>query len=190
VTLAQSPELAASDVEILGRIGSGDLRALGVLFDRHEATVKRFIGRLGVAPAEVDDLVQLTFLDVPRAAPRFDQRWPLRNWLLGLAAVVVRRHRRSLARAAARLAAWASDPISHSRSSPDEDLERRDAAVQVMRALNKLSIRKREVFVMMVLENVSGEDTARALGVPVATVWTRMHHARRDLKHLLRDRGR
>jgi hypothetical protein len=48
------------------------------------------IGReLGVAPAEVDDLVQLTFLDVPRAALRFDDRWPLRNWLLGLAAVVV-----------------------------------------------------------------------------------------------------
>jgi RNA polymerase sigma-70 factor, ECF subfamily len=188
VTLARVAEPVASDAEILSRIEAGDLHALGILFDRHEVVVKRFIGRLGVAPAEVDDLVQLTFLDVPGAASRFDGRSSLRSWLFGLAAVVVRRHRRSMARIAAHLAAWASEPSSHVFLAPDEDLESREAAARAMRSLKKLSHRKREVFVMMVLENVSGEDAARALGIPVATVWTRMHHARRELRHLLREK--
>jgi RNA polymerase sigma-70 factor, ECF subfamily len=183
-------QLSPTDAEIVADIARGDLHALGVLFDRHESTVRRFIGRLGVPPAEIDDLVQLTFLDVLRAAHRFDERFPPKNWLLGLCAMVVRRHRRSVGRMAARLAVWASDPSCQAGAFSVDDLEQRESAARAMRALEKLSHKKREVFVMMVLENVSGEETARALGVPLATVWTRMHHARRDLRHLLREQPR
>jgi RNA polymerase sigma-70 factor (ECF subfamily) len=187
---APSGQSPPPDAELLSKIAGGDLHALGVLFDRYEATVKRYIGRLSVPAAEVDDLVQLTFLDVPGAAARFDARCSFKSWLLGLASIVVRRHRRSAFRMAARLRAWASDPSSLPSSVPVEAFEQREAAARAMQALEKLSYRKREVFVMMVLENVSGEDAARALGIPVATVWTRMHHARRDLRHLLRERVR
>jgi RNA polymerase sigma-70 factor, ECF subfamily len=178
-----------SDAEILKKIAGGDTHALGILVDRYEAIVRRFVGRLAARPDEVDDLVQLTFLDVLRAAQRFDARLPARNWLVGLAAMVVRRHRRSVSRTAARLATWRSDPSCRTHGTLSEDLERREAAARAVRALQKLSIRKREVFVMLVLERASAEDTARALGVPVATVWTRLHHARRDLRHFLREKG-
>jgi RNA polymerase sigma factor (sigma-70 family) len=179
---------ALDDPEIVARIARGELDALGTLFDRYEAVVKRFIGRLGVAAADVDDLVQSTFLDVPGAAIRFDPRWAPKTWLLGLAAMVVRRHRRSAQRQAARLAAWASEPWK--RSFPEEDAERHDAAQRAVLALRRLSHKKREVFVMLVFEDLSGDEAARALGVPVATVWTRMHHARRDLQGLLKERAR
>jgi RNA polymerase sigma factor (sigma-70 family) len=185
IGLCESP----SDEEILREIAGGDTHALGLLFDRYEAIIRGFIGRLGVQSDEVDDLVQLTFLDVPRAAQRFDSRWPARNWLLGLAAMVVRRHRRSVGRMAARMARWRSDPSCRIHTTLGEDLERREVAARAVGALEKLSPRKREVFVMLVLENASATETARALGVPVATVWTRLHHARRDLRHLLREKG-
>ncbi len=146
----RNADTSPSDADLLANVASGDLRALGVLFDRYEATVKRFIGRLNVARAEIDDLVQLTFLDVPGAAARFDARCSFKSWLLGLAAMVVRRHRRSAFRMATRLAAWATDPSSRAISVPEETLERREAAARAMRALEKLSHRKREVFVMMV----------------------------------------
>jgi RNA polymerase sigma-70 factor (ECF subfamily) len=176
----QSP----SDDELLRLVAGGNLHALGVLFERLEPHVKRMIGRLGVAPPEVDDLVQLTFLDVARAAHRYDPAFPLKSWIFGLALVVVRRHRRSVFRAAKRLLRWSSEP-STSPAQPDQIAESRELASRAATALSRLSSKKREAFVLVVLEGVPGEQAARALGVPVATVWTRLHHARLELRHAL-----
>ena len=175
------------DADVLCRIAEGELDALGILFDEYEPVVKRFIGRLGVPPADVDDLVQLTFLDLPGAAAKFDERGQFRAWWLGLAAVVVRRYRRSTRRRAAQLARWATEPGRRAAAAPDDDFERQESTARALGALQKLSHKKREVFVMLVFEGLSGADAARALDVPVATVWTRMHHARRDLRRLLEE---
>jgi RNA polymerase sigma factor (sigma-70 family) len=186
---AASTMTTPADAAVLSKIAEGELDALGILFDRYEHVVKRFIGHLGVPTHDVDDLVQLTFLDLPGAASRFDDRWPFKGWLLGLAAVVVRRYRRSARRRAVRLAAWASQPWRHISPGPDQDFEQQEAAKLALLALQRLSHKKREVFVMLVFEGLSGADAARALDVPVATVWTRMHHARRDLRHFLEEQN-
>ncbi len=170
-----------SDAELLVKIAAGELKALGALFDRYEPDVKRFIARMGVGPGDVNDLVQLTFLDVTRAAASFDGRASARNWLLGIAAMIVRRYRRSLLRVAKGLLAWANEPVQ-SPETPGRTFELRESARRAAAALARLSAKKREVFVMVVLEGVSGEEAARALGIPVATVWTRLHHARRELR--------
>jgi RNA polymerase sigma-70 factor (ECF subfamily) len=178
------------DAELLSKVAEGELYALGILFDRYEHVVKRFIGRLGVPLADVDDLVQLTFLDLPGAAARFDDRLSFKGWLLGLAAIVVRRYRRAVRRRIARLAAWASEPWRRAHPGPDDAFELHEAAKNALTALGRLSHKKREVFVMLVFEELSGADAARALAVPVATVWTRMHHARRDLRGFLEEHAK
>jgi RNA polymerase sigma-70 factor (ECF subfamily) len=177
-----------TDQDLLSEIASGNLGGLGILFDQYEADIRRFIGQLGVRPAEVDDLVQMTFLDVPHAAASFDGRSAVRSWLFGLAAMVVRRHRRTLGRLAANLVAWARQPI---RELPNagERFEIHEEAARAERALSRLSQKKREVFVMVELEDASGKDAARALGIPLATVWTRLHHARRELRQYLAEEG-
>ncbi len=175
------------DAELLSKVAEGELYALGVLFDRYEHVVKRFIGRLGVPSADVDDLVQLTFLDLPGAAVRFDDRSSFKAWLLGLAAIIVRRYRRSTRRRMAQLAAWASEPWRPLAPGPDDGFELQESVKHALLALRRLSHRKREVFVMLVFEGLSGADAARALAIPVATVWTRMHHARRDLRGYLEE---
>ena len=43
------------------------------------------------------------------------------------------------------------------------------------------------VFVMIVIEGAPGEEVAAALGLPLATVWTRLHHARRELREHLKE---
>lgn len=167
-------------------IEGGDGAALGALFDLHGAEVRRFIRNSGVLSSDVDDLVQQTFLDVPHASRRFDDRFSGRRWLLGVAAVIVARYRRSWGRRAARQAAWARDPAL--QPAPDDtwtELESRQGARQALGALKRLTSKKREVFEMLVLEDISGEEAARTLGVPVATVWTRLHYARRELRRLL-----
>ena len=176
-----------SDAELLSRIATGELGALGILFDRYVEQVARFISRMGVRFGEVDDLVQLTFLDVVRASGSFDGRASARNWLLGIASHIVRRDNRSLRRAVRGLAAWANEPRV-APEMPSQAFEVRESADRARRALDCLSSKKRETFVMVVLEGMSGEDVARVLGIPVATVWTRLHHARRELRaHLERE---
>lgn len=177
----------ASDPELLSRIAAGDIGAVGTLFDRYEPDIKRYIGRLGVGAGDADDLVQLTFLDVGRAAASFDGRSSARSWLFGLSTMVVRRHRRSVARVAAGLGKWAREPRPMEPPTARDQLELHQEAERARRALERLSSKKREVFVMFVLENASGEDVARALGIPVATVWTRLHHARRELRQDLEE---
>lgn len=179
------PRLTRSDSELVQSIAMGELDALGVLFDRHEAALRRFFGRLGMSAADADDLVQATFLEVMRAAPRFDPTLPLASWLYGLASIMARRHRRSLARTAKRLLGWASSSLLESPKSPAAELDRDQELRRFQAAFERISVKKREVFVLVALEGLSGEDAARVLQVPINTVWTRLHHARRELRESL-----
>jgi RNA polymerase sigma factor (sigma-70 family) len=186
--VAVERDTASTDAELLRKIAEGDLACLGVLFDRYGADVRGFVSRLGVASGEVDDVVQSTFLLVMRAAKNFEDRegrGSARAWLLGLAANLVRRHRRSLARLTARVASWARQPSEPTAMSPLEALDAKEAAARGKRALDRLSQEKREVFVLVAMEGLSGQDAALALGVPVATIWTRLHRARRALRESL-----
>jgi len=182
---AALPRHGRTESELVQRIAQGDLEALGDLYDRHEAALRRFFGRIGVVAADADDLVQATFLEVVKAAPRFDESLPFASWLYGLASIMARRHRRSLARAAQRLLAWTNHVLIEPIKSPAADLEREQELARFGAAMQRLSAKKREVFVLVVLEGLSGEDAARALQVPVNTVWTRLHHARRELREAL-----
>ena len=175
------------DAELIAAIARGQLEALGALFDRHEPAVRRYFGRLGITPEDADDLVQATFLEAHRAAQRFDEQHSALSWLLGIATMMARRHRRSIGRTLARIAAWAIHPrreLSES-AAPDELVERERAVRRVAAALDRLSDKKRETFVLVALEGLRGEEVAIALGIPVRTVWTRLHHARRELRALL-----
>jgi len=116
-------ELAAApptDGALLAHVANGNLEALGQLFDRHAEGVRAFLVRMGATRADADDLLQATFLEVVRAAARFDPRFPARNWLLGIANAMFRRHRRSLRRAAARLVAAAGITRSTPPPTPAE----------------------------------------------------------------------
>jgi RNA polymerase sigma factor (sigma-70 family) len=184
--VARAPEPAEPDAALLTRIVAGDLDALGVLFERYHHDVRRFLMRLGVS-SDLDDLVQLAFLEVIGAARNFDGRCSARAWLLGIAATMVRRQRRSLARIAAHLGAWVTLREELRSETPSETFEGRETEARLFRALTGLSHKKREVFVMIALEGASGEETAVALGVPLNTIWTRLHHAREELRHELRE---
>jgi RNA polymerase sigma factor (sigma-70 family) len=180
---------APGDAELIAAIARGQLEALGALFDRHEPAVRRYFGRLGITPEDADDLVQATFLEAHRAAQRFDEQHTAISWLLGIATMMARRHRRTVGRALSRIAAWAIHPRRELAASdaPDELMERDRAVQRVAAALDRLSDKKRETFVLVALEGLSGEEVASALGIPVRTVWTRLHHARRELRAMLAE---
>jgi len=182
--------LGPADADLVMAIAGGDLTGLGVLFDRYADDVRRLFQRLGVARGEADDLVQQTFLDVVRAASRFDPALStpgVRPWLYGLAMMVARRHRRVVARMIARVERWARDFRAPSPPTPEAEVLVSLDADRARRALDGLSAKKREAFVLVTLEGMSGDEAAAALDIPVATVWTRLHHARRELRAALEE---
>jgi RNA polymerase sigma-70 factor (ECF subfamily) len=185
LSLSRQAAAARSDGELVTAIARGDLESLGLLFDRYESPVRSYLGRLGIPGGDVDDLVQLTFLEVQHAAPRFDVNLSARSWLYGIATMMVRRHRRSLGRAMARLVTWAAQPAGPSPITPDEAFESSESVRKLTVALDGMSSKKREVFVLVALEGLSGEEVAKTLSIPVNTVWTRLHHARKELMEAL-----
>jgi RNA polymerase sigma factor (sigma-70 family) len=181
---------ARDDQALVASIADGNLEALGEFFERHEPAVRRYLARLGVEACDIDDLVQATFLDLAAAATRFDPQYAVRAWLFGIATMMVRRHRRSVGRRAARLVAWAGIVHHHAEPTPAEVFERDDVARRLSLALERLSDKKREVLVLVTLEGLSGEEAARTLEIPIKTVWTRLHYARVELLAALAEADR
>src|SRR6187551_4111141 len=87
-----------SDPELIQRLVNGELDALGALYDRYQAPLRRFISRSSGNSADVDDLLHATFLAAVASAARYDGRASCRPWLVGIAAQLLRRRRQTFGR--------------------------------------------------------------------------------------------
>ncbi|MDB4971792.1 MAG: polymerase sigma-54 factor RpoN [Myxococcaceae bacterium] len=163
------------DGALLARVAQGDVRALAKIYDQYATMMLRFARRLGAAD-EAEDVVQSVFLRVVRLSTGFDPSVAsARPWLFAITMRVVQERRRSLRRLAAAMSALTAQKRSRSTASaPDSsDLER---------GLAKLSHAKRSVVLLAEVEGFSCDEIASMLQIPVGTVWTRLHHARRELR--------
>ena len=147
--------------------------------------MRQFVARAASSSADADDITQEAFLTLAKIAGRYDGRVSARPFLLGIAAQLVRRRKRGLGRWAQALASLA-DTFREPRVRTPEDAA---STTEEMRrfddALGRLTEEKRIVFLLVEREGLSGEDVARALDIPVNTVWTRLHHARNELRKAL-----
>ncbi|MFO0756863.1 MAG: sigma-70 family RNA polymerase sigma factor [Byssovorax sp.] len=176
-----------SDAALFAAIAAGDLGPLGMLFDRHHESVRQFLLRASPNQADVDDLVQETFLTAARAAASFDGRESARPFLLGVAVQMLRRKRRSFGRLRNMLESFGKAPSTAPRT-PEESTTQAQEDARLHAAIARLSEDKRLVLVMVEWNGMSGVEAARALGIPVGTVWRRLHEARADLRRSL-ERG-
>jgi RNA polymerase sigma-70 factor (ECF subfamily) len=178
-----------SDEALVAGIGVGDPAALGALYDRHHEAVARFVTRLTRAiPNDVDDIVHETFLVASSAAARFQGGSAVRTWLFGIAANVARHAVRAEGRRRALATAFgAVEPMT--TRSPEDGTSDAELRERLADAIAALSHDLRVAFVLFDLEDVSGAEAARALGIPEGTLFRRCHEARRALRAALeRDR--
>jgi RNA polymerase sigma-70 factor (ECF subfamily) len=177
-----------SDEALVSAAGAEDPVALGALFDRFSGDVYRFLHRVcGGDTAELDDLVQTTFLEVYRAAPRFRRRSAVKTWIFGIAVNVSRHHARGETRRRAALARFAEAP-GGAAPRPDDATERAELLARLADALAALPEPLRVAYVMCVLEEVPAREAALALGVREGSVWRRVHEAREALRAALGER--
>jgi RNA polymerase sigma-70 factor, ECF subfamily len=181
---APSSDVELSDASAMAALSQGNISALGVLYDRHQETVTTFVRRATNDAPDAEDLVHATFMTAARAAVNFDGRQSCRPWLVGIAARLVYRRRRGLARWARALRELTFREADR-HTDPNSELTARDQVSRLSRALEQLSEPKRVVLLLAESEGLSSERIAKTLEIPIGTVWTRLHHARRDLRRLL-----
>lgn len=187
---ASAKDLAdATDSELFHGIALGDLGPLGELFDRHHASVRAFAERLLANSADAADLVQETFLTASRAAASFEPGAAAKPFLLGVAAQLARRKRRSFARLRTLIKAFEHVPLAPRATPEDQLLEGQEFAL-LNAAVARLSHQHREVILLVDLGGLSGVEAAKALGIPPGTVWRRLHEARSQLRDSIQRRAK
>lgn len=176
-----------SDEELIARIAAGDKLAMQVLFARHHVRVYRFILRLVGNEAQAEDLISEVFLDVWRQAGTFEARSAVSTWLLGMARFKALSSLRK--RSDEALDEDAAAAIADTADDPEMAVQAKDRGEVMRRCLAALSPEHREIIDLAYYHEKSIEETAQIVGIPVATVKTRMFYARKHMSSMLSAAG-
>ncbi|HVJ17690.1 MAG TPA: sigma-70 family RNA polymerase sigma factor [Polyangiaceae bacterium] len=156
------------------------------VFPSHDGFVRRALKSLGLGRSDLDDVRQEVLLVVLRRLESFDHERELGAWLYAICLRVAAAHRR-------RAYVWRELPMADARRAlqgsapaPDEEAERRRTLLEAYSALQTLKEEHRVVFEMFELEGADCEGISAALSVPLGTVYSRLHYARRHFASRLR----
>jgi RNA polymerase sigma factor (sigma-70 family) len=178
-------DIHLDDSALWERSRAGDSDAFGVLFERYAKSIYNFCFRRVGEWSVAEDLVSVVFLEAWRRRDKELPAGKVLPWLYGIATNVVRNRRRSQRRYAAALGRVA-------RPRPDPDFSaavdgRLDDEVrmrELVPLLSTLARRELDVLALCTWSELSYEDAALALGIPVGTVRSRLSRARARLREL------
>ena len=172
---------------LVERCQRGDAEAFRELFRAHRQDVARLAQRMLGRATDLEDIVQEVFLQVHRSLRDFRHGARFSTWLYRVTVNVVLMHRR--AAKSRPIFSEAPEGLSavDQRELSDEQLERQRRVIAFHRLLDRLSEKKRLVFVLHELEGLSPAEIAKIVGSPVLTVRTRLFYARRELLALLAE---
>jgi RNA polymerase sigma factor (sigma-70 family) len=159
-----------------------------VVFRRHAPYIQRYVvRRLGLDAA--DDIVAETFLLAFRQRDSYDlTRADARPWLYGIATNLIGRHRLAETRLYRALARTGADPVMEPFTDRVDDRVSASAASRRLAVgLARLPKELRDTLLLVAWGDLSYEETATALGVPVGTVRSRVSRARGKLRRALGD---
>ena len=186
-SLEERPIRDSSDAILLARLASDDAGALDVLLERHWGPIVAFIERLTGSRDVAQDAAQETFCRLWERRGTWRIEGAVRGLLFRLARnIAISEHRQHRARErASRLLADLSPSVASPACAP-EDQEFRSA---IERAVAALPPRRREVFLLRVVHELSYKEIAAVMGGSTQTVANQLSHAlatlRRTLAHLL-----
>lgn len=188
------------DAALVARCLRGDPAARERLFHRHWAVARRVAARLLGHEQDAEDAAQTGLVKAFARLDDFDGRCRFQTWLLRIVTNTAldegrRRGRRPLGLAAPGGLEGVEDRGRgrelHGVSrvpNPDDNLRRQDLRRVLDRALAKLSPNLRATFVLFAEAGLTYQEVADSLEIPIGTVMSRIHEARRKLQNELRDR--
>ena len=178
-----------ADAEVIGR-SLGEPEAFGLIYDRHAATLLRFLGRRAgakVAEGLVGELFRIAF----ERRKTFDaSRASALPWLYGIGSNLLLKHRRSEARRLRASARMAAALEAADRRGSAAALDARVLFPRVANAIEALPDVEREALLLFAWEELSYQSVAEALELPIGTVRSRLNRARTHLRELLEPKGK
>ena len=178
---------ATSDEMLLESIAAGEKAAMHVLYARHNVRVYRFILRIVGDTSVAEDLVSQVFLDVWRTAGQFEGRSQVSTWMLAIArfkALTALRNRRH-----EDIDQEEVLQIADTGDTPESAMNRSQTSSALRAAIAQLSPAHREIIDLVYYHEKSVEEVGQIIGIPQATVKTRMFYARKHLAELLKEAG-
>lgn len=174
------------DSELIISLQSGDIDALGTLYDRHSALVYRTAYAIAGDPEMASDLLQDVFVRLSRFSHRIDPRRPLEPWLYRMTANLsytwLKRRKRWL-HPLDDAGEWLlGSPREHSLQ---QQAEKNAEMERLHQAILKLPVQQRVVVVMYYINDLSLQEIADVLEIPIGTVKSRLHYGRQSLRKVL-----
>ena len=163
---------------------AGDPIAWRALHRRYYPVAAAFLRKLGAMPGDIEDTCQDVFVELYRNLANFRGQAEMKTWLYRLCVTQARRNRtRSRVRRVVREQLQRFMPDRP--SVPPSTMTETTAMQRVAEALNQLNQGDRLVFVLYDFEGLPGKQIAEIAGCPEATVWRKLHYARRTFRGAL-----
>lgn len=178
----------SSPTGLVARVCAGDAAALAELYDQHAGALLAFARRLVGDPDAAQDLVHEVFMGAPRALAGYQGQASVRTFLTSVAINHARHHLRSASRRRAAGERMAREPEPEA-GTPEQDAQRARLASALNSALDTLPMEQRVAFVLCEVEERTSREAAEIVGVPEATMRTRLFHGKRKLREELERRG-
>lgn len=160
------------------------------LLETHQTRLYRFIIRNIGNSTDAEDLTQQAFMEAVRSFQSFRGESELSTWLYGIAMNLVRNH---LSRAPHRRYCFddesALDGTASAAPGPSEMLEQSQTVHHLEAAMSELPQSMRDVLVLVAVDELTYEEAAALLTIPVGTVRSRLSRARTALRSRLESRG-
>ncbi|MEW6630111.1 MAG: sigma-70 family RNA polymerase sigma factor [Pseudomonadota bacterium] len=176
-----------TDRALVDRVAKGDRAAVRLLFMRHHARIYRFVARQTGSEMMADDITNEVFLELWRQAPGFEGRSEVSTWLLGIARF------KALSSLRKKKEEWIDDDdaaqVPDSADTPEVVTMKEDKAAALRRFVDALPEEHRTVIDLAYYHGQSVTEIGEVLGIPVATVKTRMFYARKKLGEALKAAG-
>lgn len=186
-----SAELGSADADWISRCRAGDKFAWRHLYDRHAPSIYRLARRMGLSEEKTADVCQEVFLRVYRNLGSFRGEAQFSTWLYRIAVNEVSRAQRegSVRRALSAVLGQKSHELEpQPEPGPERRAQATEAAEVLAQILGRMKPKKRTVFVLFELEELSTEEIAQVMGCGVETVKSRLRHARAEFERLHKQR--
>lgn len=179
----------AEERALLKAIATCDAKALERLFARGaETRVFRFLMRTVKNQAIAEELLNEVFLSVWQNAHRYEGRSEPMTWMLSIA------HNKAMSALRKRtevlgVVEEAGRNLVAEDDTPDVAVQKQDKSAKIRACIDELSADHRTILDLVYYQEQSVAEVAEVLGIPEATVKTRMFYARKKLSELLSARG-
>jgi RNA polymerase sigma-70 factor (ECF subfamily) len=185
-----------TDAELVAGALKGSQDACRELVKRFERPVYSLVVRMVQDPATAEDLAQEVFVKAFRRLNTYDPQWKFSSWLFKIAHNTTIDHLRRGTPETVPLEAEGEDKGSlsavlsdESAEDPQARAERRDLARSLEHAIGRLRPEYRQAVLMFYAHGASYQDICEVTGLPLGTVKTNLHRARKELAQVMTSLG-